>query len=137
MDISRIRKPRCYLLYALAPSDISPNESNATINNICADVALPLAIYHDHFIGQAGGIVLFFAETATERDALQNQLGTYLEGWDYALHPLIYSRHPAAFDEQIAYTLRAYQGEDWEKLQREQRPSYGDPRQEAETAQES
>jgi hypothetical protein len=41
-----------------------------------------------------------------------------------------------AFDEQIAFTLKAYRGIDWEGLQKEQRPSYGRPSREAETAQE-
>ena len=52
------------------------------------------------------------------------------------IRPLIFSRNPAAFDEQIAFTLSAYRGEDWERLQREERPTYGDPRREAETAEE-
>ena len=59
------------------------------------------------------------------------RLSTRLEG---GIHPLIFSRSPAAFDEQIAFTLRAYWGGDWELLQKEERPSYGDPRLEAETA---
>jgi hypothetical protein len=43
----------------------------------------------------------------------------------------------AAFDEQTAFTLRAYREVDWEALQKEKRPSYGrDPAREAETAQE-
>lgn len=33
--------------------------------------------------------------------------------------------------------LKAYRSEDWEALQREKRPSYGNPRQEAETAEEA
>lgn len=32
--------------------------------------------------------------------------------------------------------LRAYRGRDWEALQTEARPTYGDPRREAETAAE-
>ena len=136
MDITQIRKPRCYVLYALAPQDVSPNEANQIMNQICADPQLPLALYHDHFIGQAGGIILFYAENANEREALQIKIKPYLTGWEYNLHPLIFSYSPAAFDEQIAYTLRAYRDSDWEQIQKDKRPAYGNPGEEAETAQE-
>lgn len=137
MDIQQLRKPRCFLLYALAPEHVSPSGANQVINQICADATLPLTLFHDHFIGQAGGIVLFYAESADERQALQDGLASHLHGWEYVVHPLIYSRNPAGFDEQIAYTLRAYRDTDWESLQKIKRPSYGDPRLEAETARES
>ena len=55
----------------------------------------------------------------------------------YRCHsPLIFSRSPSVFDEQIAFTLRAYRGANWETLQKEQRPSFGNPGREAETAEE-
>ena len=136
MDVTHLRKPRCYMLYALAGENTTPSQANQTLNNICADQALPLTIYHDHFIGQAGGIIIFYAETAPEREALQHNLAPYLEGWHYTLHPLIYSYDPAAFDAQTAYTLKAYRNTDWEQLQNDKRPAYGDLREEAETAQE-
>ncbi len=137
MDITRIRKPRCYLLYAIAPEKMSPSVANQTLNRICADQQLPLAVYHDHFIGQVGGIIMFYAETAAEREELQNNLEPYLAGWEHTLHPLIFSYSPAAFDEQIDYTLRTYRDSNWEQLQKDKRPAYGNPRQEAETAQET
>jgi hypothetical protein len=52
------------------------------------------------------------------------------------IQPLIFSHSPSAFDEQTAFTLRAYRGVNWETLQNEQRPSFGNPSREAETAQE-
>ena len=66
--IKRISKPRCFLLYALAPKDMPAAEANHTLNAFIGDPALPLAIFHDHFIGQAGGIVIFYVETPEERD---------------------------------------------------------------------
>ena len=123
-------------MYALAPQKLSPGTANQTLNAICADHELPLVLYHDHFIGWAGGIILFFAETAAEREVLQQGIKPYLADWEYDLHPLIFSYNPAAFDEQIAYTLRAYRDTDWELLQAEKRPAYGNPGEEAETAQE-
>ena len=130
----RISKPRCFLLYAIAPSGLPASEANRILNAFIGDPTLPLAIFHDHFIGQAGGLVLFYVETTAERDALLAQ--TYLEDWNVEIQPLIFSHSPSAFDEQIAFTLRAYRGVNWETLQKEQRPSFGNPSREAETAQE-
>lgn len=125
------------MLYALAPQDISASSANQIINQICSDIRLPLALYHDHFIGEIGGIVMFYAESAEDRNALQTHLQEYLAGWEYKIHPLIFSYNPAALDEQIAYTLHAYRETDWEQLQKDKRPAYGNPREEAESASES
>ncbi len=130
----RIRKPRCFLLYALAPSGLPAVEANRILNAFIGDPGLPLAIFHDHFIGQPGGVVLFYVETPEQRDALLAQ--KYLDGWHVEIQPLIFSYSPAAFDEQTAFTLRAYRQVDWETLQKKQRPSYGNPSREAETAEE-
>lgn len=130
----RIRKPRCFLLYALAPSGLPAAEANRILNAFIADPHLPLAVFHDHFIGQPGGIIIFYVETAAEREALLAQ--TYLEGWHVEIQPLIFSHSPSALDAQIAFTLRAYRGVDWETLQKDNRPAYGNPNREAETAEE-
>ena len=130
----RIRKPRCFLLYALAPVGLPAAQANQTLNAFIGDPALPLAIFHDHFIGQPGGVVIFYVETAEERDALISQ--KYLDDWHVEIQPLIFSHSPSAFDEQIAFTLRAYRGVSWETLQKERRPSFGSPGREAETAEE-
>lgn len=136
-DITRIRKPRCFLLYALAPETIPPSAANDTINALCAEPTLPLSLYHDHFIGQVGGLVIFYAATDTERTALQHALPNHLQGWTYSIHPLIYSHSPAAFDAQTAYTLRVYRDADWEQLQKDKHPAYGNPSEEARTASEA
>jgi hypothetical protein len=60
----------------------------------------------------------------------------YLEGWHVEIQPLIFSHSPSALDAQIAFTLRAYRGVDWETLQKDNRPAYGSPNREAETAEE-
>ena len=130
----RIRKPRCFLLYALAPAAMPAAEANRILNTFIGDPGLPLAIFHDHFIGQPGGVVIFYVETEAERDTLLAQ--TQLDGWRVEIQPLIFSHSPSALDEQIAFTLRAYHGVDWESLQRTRRPSFGNPGREAETARE-
>lgn len=132
--VKRISKPRCFLLYAIAPDEMPASAANRILNAFIGDPALPLAIFHDHFIGQPGGLVIFYVETTQQRDELLAQ--TYLEGWHVEIQPLIFSHSPSAFDEQIAFTLRAYRGVNWEMLQKEQRPSFGNPSREAETAEE-
>jgi hypothetical protein len=135
MPAPRITKPRCFLIYALAPENVSAAEANRQFNTFIGDGALPLVLFHDHFIGQPGGFAIFFAENEHERDALANYQ-SLLKGWSVELRPLIFSYSPAAFDEQIAFTLKAYRGMSWERLQRELRPAYGNPSHEVEVAAE-
>jgi len=122
------------MVYAMAPSGLAPSQANLRFNDYIQDRRLPLVIFHDHFIGEAGGVAIFYVETAEERQALTAY--DILDGWSVEIRPLIFSYSPAAFDEQTAYTLAQYRGVDWEKLQRTKRPRYGDPVQEAETATE-
>ncbi len=134
MNVSRIRKPRCFLVTGLAPEGTPPAQANRQFNQFVADRRLPLVLFHDHFIGEPGGVAIFFVETAEERERLARCEA--LAGWQVEVRPLIFSYSPAAFDEQIAYTQRAYRGVDWEQLRQEKRPSYGNPAREAETASE-
>lgn len=132
--LSHIKKPRCFLVYAIAPEGLSAQEANLIFNNFIADKSLPKPIFHDHFIGQPGGVAIFYVETPEERDILLAQ--KHLDGWQVDYQPLIFSYSPSAFDEQTAFTLKAYRGLNWDTLQKEGRPSYGDPIREAETAEE-
>lgn len=133
-SLGRISKPRCFLLYALAPSTLPASEANRLFNEFISDPSLPIPIFHDHFIGQPGGVTIFFVETPEQRDALL--YSTFLRDWQVEIQPLIFSYSPAAFDEQVAFTLRAYRGLKWRTLREEKRPSYGNPAREAETAEE-
>src|SRR6186997_2762857 len=90
----RIQKPRCFLLYALAPDGMPAADANRILNQFIGDSSLPLAIFHDHFIGQPGGLVIFNVESPQERDALLAQ--KYLEGWRVEIQPLIFSHSPSA-----------------------------------------
>ncbi|HZV13567.1 MAG TPA: hypothetical protein VFA55_10160 [Candidatus Kapabacteria bacterium] len=129
-----ISKPRCFLVYALAPPELQPSEANRAFNDYIADPVRGLVLYHDHFIGTPGGMAIFFVENYDQRNALAAL--DSLPGWRIEVKPLIFAYNPAAFDEQIGYTLQAYRQADWETLKQEKRPSYGDPQQEAETARE-
>ena len=133
-EVARIRRPRCFLVYALAPEGLPASEANREFNEFVADPSFPLAIFHDHFIGRPGGAAIFYAENESERQTLLTN--THLVGWHIETRPMVFSHSPAAFDEQIAFTLKAYRACDWEELQQEQRPRYGSASREAETAEE-
>jgi hypothetical protein len=130
-----MKKPRCFLVYAHAPKGLIPSEVNRIFNEFIADKNLPLVLFHDHFIGNPGGVAVFYCETPEERERLPNN--THLPDWQIDFRPLIFSYSPASFDEQISYTLQAYRKIDWATLRNLSRPSYGNnPRFEAETAEE-
>jgi hypothetical protein len=131
---TRIKKPRCFLVYALAPEGVPAADANRAFNEFVADRGLPLVLFHDHFIGHPGGLAVFYAETEEERRALSGQ--PHLGGWRVEIRPLIFAHSPAAFDEQTAFTLRAYRGLEWDRLRRQERPTFGKPAREAETATE-
>ena len=131
----KFTKPRCVLVYALAPEALSAREVNATFNQFVADRSLPLVLFHDHFLEARGGVAVFHVTSQEERDRLESS--TALVGWKVDFRPLIFSFSPSAFDEQIAYTMQAYRDADWAALQQEKRPAYTNPVEEADTAEES
>lgn len=122
-EFADLRHPRCVLVYALAPREMPASEANQIFNKFIGDTDLPLVVFHDHFIGHAGGVAIFYVKSGEEMDSLFHQ--THLPGWTLDFRPLVFSHSPAAFDEQIAFTLKAYRSVDWERLQREDRPQYG------------
>ncbi|MCG8349482.1 MAG: hypothetical protein MI924_17080 [Chloroflexales bacterium] len=137
--MSHIRplKPRCYLVYALAPEQVTAAQANAAFNALVADQTLPLVLFHDHFLGQPGGMAIFYVATPAERDTLITTAPAALPHWRVDVQPLIFAYNPAAFDEQTAFTLRTYRATDWDTLRQIKRPAYGNPVQESETAAET
>lgn len=130
-------RSRCFMVYALAPDGLSASDANSTINAMIGDDALPLAVWHDHFLGGPGGCIVFYVENEQQQEALFSN--NYLAGWKVDYRPMVFSFSPSAFDSQIGYTLQAYSNTNWEKLRRENRPDYGgrNVQAEAETAEES
>lgn len=131
------KKPRCYLVYALAPEGVRAAEANRAINEMTADEQLPLALWHDHFIGQAGGSIIFYVESRAEQKALFDS--HHLSGWQVDYRPLVFSFSPSAFDAQTGFTLKTYRAADWEELRGKERPNYGERNvnREAETGEEA
>ena len=110
----RFSKPRCFLVYALAPDGLSVAAANRRFNAFIADQTLPLVVFHDHFVDRPGGFAIFYAETAQQRETLEN--AEALRDWRVEIHLLVFSHSPAGFDDQTAFTLRQYRGVDWERL---------------------
>jgi len=133
MAISPAKRPRCYILWATAPDGTTMRAANDCINDLVGDRSLPLAVFHDHFLDRAGGIVVFQIEDAGQARTLGEGISRHLSGWQVETRPLIFSHSASAFDEQIAYTLRTYRNEDWSQLRTISRPRYGDPSREAQT----
>ena len=134
IEVIRAKKARLHMLYALAPENCKPSEANRLINNIVLSDKTPLCIYHDHFLGKAGGLAFFDITDLKEIDELEKESLNILEGWSIEIRPLIFSHNPAAFDEQIAYTIDAYSNQNWDDLKKENRPTYVSPIEEVETA---
>lgn len=131
------KKARCYLVYALAPQGTRAAEANRLINAMTADKSLPLALWHDHFIREPGGSIIFYVESQKEQEVLFSS--EHLKGWKVDFRPLIFSFSPSAFDAQIGFTTENYRDADWTELRDKERPNYGERNvtQEAETAQET
>ncbi|MGD0189430.1 MAG: hypothetical protein ABSD74_01680 [Rhizomicrobium sp.] len=135
MTTARTKRPRCYLVYAGAPDGTAMRAANDAINAINAlvgDEALPLCFFHDHFLDRPGGLAVFYVTSHADVDAIDEGIVRHLKDWNAEARPLIFSFNPAAFDEQIAYTLRTYRDKDWSELKTHTRPAYANPFREAE-----
>jgi hypothetical protein len=97
---------RCYVLVAYAPEGTSIRNANEAFNDFIADTNRGLVVFHDHFIGIAGGIALFWVENPETLAALQEP--DTLKGWNLRLHPLIFTDSPLGFLYQIDWAMTVY-----------------------------
>lgn len=117
------RSPRCYLVYATAPTPTTLARANAAFNAYCAAPGRGLALFHDHVRElPGGGVGVFYVDDGAQLAALA--AAPELPGWAVRVHALIHARSPSGFDEQIAYTVHHYGRGDWEALQRIDRPTF-------------
>ena len=105
---------RCFLVYALAPPGTSAREANDLLNEYVADRRRGLAVWHDHFIGVHGGVVVLDVRT-DEEQALLDDPGP-LSGWELTSHPLTFSLSAVGFGAQTTFTLEQYSGTSLEAL---------------------
>lgn len=103
-------KARCYLVYAVAPADVPAGDANARFNAYVSRRERGVAIFHDHFIGERGGVAVFHVTAPEHLRAIT--VADDLPGWTVAVHPLVYSEDAAGFFDQAAFTMRTYRGLD-------------------------
>jgi hypothetical protein len=111
---------RCYVVYALAPSGLRPRGANDAFNEFIADPSRGLVVWHDHFIGDQGGVAVFHVTAADELARLRDRAP--LAGWAVAVHPLTFSVAPSGFRAQIDFTLRTYRGTTLEEVEAHETP---------------
>ncbi|PLR75286.1 hypothetical protein CU633_21935 [Bacillus sp. V3-13] len=95
---------RCYLVVAKAPEDVKLREANALFNDYIADQKRGQIVFHDHFVGEPGGVAFFDVQSEQQKAALQDDLPE----WDIEIHPLILSRTAAGLVYQLDYTSTEY-----------------------------
>lgn len=134
IKVIKAKKARLHMLYALAPQSVHPKEANRLINELISSEKTPLCVFHDHFLGQAGGTAFFDIKDLAEVDAIETMVNEILADWNVEIRPLIFSHNPAALDEQIEYTISGYSDESWNDLKKENRPVYVSPKDEVELA---
>jgi hypothetical protein len=105
---------RCHLVYALAPAGVSAREANELLNEYLADESRGLAVWHDHFIGAHGGVVVFEVRNEEEEARLADP--GPLEGWQLTTHPLTFALTAVGFSAQIDFTLQNYRDVTLEQL---------------------
>jgi hypothetical protein len=99
---------RCHLVYALAPPGVSAREANDLLNEYVADESRGLAAWHDHFVGEHGGVVVL--DTRDEEEEARLADAGPLEGWQLSIHPLTFSLSAVGFAAQTSFTLEQYRG---------------------------
>jgi len=97
---------RCHLVYALAPAGVSARAANELLNEYVADRSRGLAVWHDHFVGEHGGVVVLDVRDDDEEARLAEP--GPLQGWQLSVHPLTFSLSAVGFSAQTSLTLEGY-----------------------------
>jgi len=80
--------------------------ANHAINEYVSDRRRGMAMFHDHFANQPGGLIVLAIETE-EQLALLSDTGP-LDGWSVRTHPLIFADSASRFLNQVDFTLNTY-----------------------------
>jgi hypothetical protein len=100
-------RSRCYLVYAIAPEDMSARIANDMLNAFIGEPGRGLIVSHDHFVGRPhGGFAVFEVSTEDEEAKLADPGA--LAGWELSSHPLTFSMTALGFIAQAEFTLRNY-----------------------------
>lgn len=112
-------KQRCYLVYAVAPEQVTARAANELLNEYIEDRRRGFVIFHDHFTGKPhGGLAVFDVRDREAVDLLEDH--GPLEGWDLAVHALTFSLAATGFAAQMALTAEAYGGKKLDQLREDE-----------------
>jgi hypothetical protein len=103
---------------------MSAREANELLNDYVGDARRGICVFHDHFVGRHGGVVVVDVQT-DEEAALLDDPGP-LGGWELAVHPLTFALTTTGFVAQTRFTVERYRGTTLERVaeQEEADPRY-------------
>lgn len=114
-------RSRCFLVYAVAPEDMSAADANELLNRYIGEQGRGLIVSHDHFIGKPhGGFAVFEVRSADEEAKLADP--GPLEGWQLTSRPLTFSLTAVGFVAQADFTLKNYGGTSLSELEAAEQP---------------
>jgi hypothetical protein len=111
---------RCYLVYAVAPAGTSARHANDRFNDYIADDRRGVCVFHDHFVGEHGGVAVFDVGGDDEL-AVVHEPGP-LVGWDIRVQGLTFALTAVGFAAQMEFTLDQYRGTTLEALRATETP---------------
>jgi rhodanese-related sulfurtransferase len=111
---------RCYLVYAVAPAGTNARHANDQFNDYIADDRRGICVFHDHFVGEHGGVAVFDVRSDDELAAV-HEPGP-LVGWDIRVHGLTFALTAVGFAAQMEFTLDRYRGTNLEALRATEAP---------------
>ena len=114
MRIVRFMSERCYLVYALAPAGTSARDANDRFNDYVGDERRGICVFHDHFVGQHGGVAVFDIRSDEELAAVRDP--GPIGGWDIHVRGLTFALTAVGFAAQMKFTLDQYRGTTLEAL---------------------
>lgn len=112
---------RCHLVYALAPVGTSARDANDRFNDYVADERRGICVFHDHFVGEHGGVAVFDVRSDDELTAVRDP--GPLSGWDIRIHGLTFALTAVGFAAQTEFTLDQYRGATLEALRTAETPN--------------
>jgi hypothetical protein len=102
-------RPRCHLVYALAPDGVGAREANDLLNEYVSDRRRGIAVFHDHFAAKPHGGIAVWEVRNEEEEALLADPGP-LAGWSLTTHPLVYALRATGFAALVDFSLERYAG---------------------------
>lgn len=112
---------RCHLVYALAPAGTSARDANDRFNDYVADERRGICVFHDHFVGEHGGVAVFDVRSDDELTAVCDP--GPLSGWDIRIHGLTFALTAVGFAAQTEFTLDQYRGTTLDALRATETPN--------------